>query len=358
MVPSFISASCRFKGAKIRMILITRELYVIFNYNHKSLKNNSMKNSFILPKFLAITMVLLLAGIFQPSLYCQSGDSVNVDVKYTQYRVAPTFETTFSYPEDKKNFKKLRAYFFEQSDLIDRLSGILRNYEGELYYGYQDTAKCRQALSETENWISKLKKDAKYVVPRESYYRYKRISTFYEVDWDETFPSESTVIQMEDLEKLRGDLNTVMKSRLDKYKKYGQLVSNLSTLKSDLKSCERTIDEALRPETEDQRFRTNMSILFAVLIAILLSVFFFLIFKRGDQNIAKSLLSELGLQFITLFVLIIAIILFGILDILKGSELAAILAGISGYILGSKTNAASNQGSQNPQSNLPPNPLE
>lgn len=39
-------------------------------------------------------------------------------------------------------------------------------------------------------------------------------------------------------------------------------------------------------------------------------------------------------EFITLFVLIISIILFGILKILEGRELAAILSGIAGYILG------------------------
>jgi hypothetical protein len=49
---------------------------------------------------------------------------------------------------------------------------------------------------------------------------------------------------------------------------------------------------------------------------------------------SKSLISSSGLQFITVFILIIAIILFGILKVLGGSELAAILSGISGYILG------------------------
>jgi hypothetical protein len=41
-----------------------------------------------------------------------------------------------------------------------------------------------------------------------------------------------------------------------------------------------------------------------------------------------------GLQFITLFSLIIAIILFGVMNILEGRELAALLGGLSGYILG------------------------
>ena len=43
---------------------------------------------------------------------------------------------------------------------------------------------------------------------------------------------------------------------------------------------------------------------------------------------------ESGIQFVTLFSLVIAIILFGVLKILEGKELAALLGGLSGYILG------------------------
>ena len=43
------------------------------------------------------------------------------------------------------------------------------------------------------------------------------------------------------------------------------------------------------------------------------------------------------MQFLTLFSLVIAIILFGITQILEGKELAARLGGLSGYILGRTT---------------------
>jgi hypothetical protein len=41
-----------------------------------------------------------------------------------------------------------------------------------------------------------------------------------------------------------------------------------------------------------------------------------------------------GLQFITIFSLVIAIILFGIAGVLEGKELAALFGGLAGYILG------------------------
>jgi presenilin-like A22 family membrane protease len=56
--------------------------------------------------------------------------------------------------------------------------------------------------------------------------------------------------------------------------------------------------------------------------------------------------SQSGIQFLTLFSLVIAIILFGITDILEGKELAALLGGLSGYILGRVTD-----GERRPQTN-------
>lgn len=61
---------------------------------------------------------------------------------------------------------------------------------------------------------------------------------------------------------------------------------------------------------------------------------FFYIASR-DDSIRQAIFSgDSGIQFLTLFSLVIAIILFGITGILEGRELAALLGGISGYILG------------------------
>jgi len=105
-------------------------------------------------------------------------------------------------------------------------------------------------------------------------------------------------------------------------------------LESDISLCQTQIDNALAPEYKDQSFRVSISITFAILIGILLLAFFFLIYIKSESHIAIELLSGTGLQFITIFILIISITLFGILGILEGRELAAILSGISGYILG------------------------
>ena len=60
-------------------------------------------------------------------------------------------------------------------------------------------------------------------------------------------------------------------------------------------------------------------------------------------------LNRLGIQFITLFALVIAIILFGITGILEGKELSALLGGLSGYILGRSTTTKSAEGKGPPE---------
>ena len=92
----------------------------------------------------------------------------------------------------------------------------------------------------------------------------------------------------------------------------------------------------------EQNFRTNTSWVFAGLISAVIIGFFVLAFK--DEVMRRAIFSgETGIQFLTLFSVVIAIILFGIINILEGKELAALLGGLSGYILGrtSQRSAAS-----------------
>jgi presenilin-like A22 family membrane protease len=68
---------------------------------------------------------------------------------------------------------------------------------------------------------------------------------------------------------------------------------------------------------------------------------FFAVAFRDEQARREIFSGQAGIQFVTLFPLVIAIILFGIIDILEGKELAALLGGLSGYILGRSTSTTS-----------------
>lgn len=96
------------------------------------------------------------------------------------------------------------------------------------------------------------------------------------------------------------------------------------------------INRILIPETKEQEFKTLIAIAFAGLVGVVILGFFSI--AHRDETVRRAIFSgESGIQFITLFSLVIAIILFGITGILGAKELAALLGGISGYILGRGT---------------------
>jgi uncharacterized protein YjdB len=109
-----------------------------------------------------------------------------------------------------------------------------------------------------------------------------------------------------------------------------QKQSSLADKKVRLRCVEEKISEMLSPE---QSFKYWMSLFFAILIALVITGFFVL--SAMDKNLRHAIFSgQSGIQFLTLFSLVIAIILFGITGILQDKELAALLGGLSGYILG------------------------
>ncbi len=122
-------------------------------------------------------------------------------------------------------------------------------------------------------------------------------------------------------------------------KKDYQLMNILHTsrknLNEDIDKAQLRIDHLYGNLYDDGKFRLWITGIFSTIVGALLLFFFIFITRMSESTLAKDFLSSgNGLQFITLFSLIIAIILFGVLGVLEGRELAAILSGISGYILG------------------------
>jgi hypothetical protein len=109
---------------------------------------------------------------------------------------------------------------------------------------------------------------------------------------------------------------------------------------SEQQNLERRI---LQMRTPAQEFKSQLSIIFAALIAFVI-IGFFVIASIDDKVRAAIFSGQSGIQFLTLFSLVIAIILFGITGILEGKELAALLGGLSGYILGRSTTATAEAG--------------
>ncbi len=122
---------------------------------------------------------------------------------------------------------------------------------------------------------------------------------------------------------------------------FNQTEEEMEKKVSDLDKITTQIFTKLSPEVSRRNFKWQITGIFAGLVALVILGFFFI--ANQDDSIRKAIFSgDSGIQFLTLFSLVIAIILFGITGILEGRELAALLGGISSYILG-RTAAALSQ---------------
>jgi hypothetical protein len=117
-----------------------------------------------------------------------------------------------------------------------------------------------------------------------------------------------------------------------------QKSAELAEKKNKKDVIESEISRKVDLEKPKQDFKKNISAYFAGLIALVILGFFFI--ASRDETVRREIFAgQAGIQFITLFSLVIAIILFGITEILEGKELSALLGGLSGYILGRSTTA-------------------
>lgn len=111
------------------------------------------------------------------------------------------------------------------------------------------------------------------------------------------------------------------------------LKKQLDDTQTELIQVEYKINQLMIPKISQQNFLFWASMAFVLLMSILLFTFYFVV--RNDKRVRFAIFgSDSGLQFVTLFSIIIAIILFGLTGILEGKELSALLGSIAGYILG------------------------
>ena len=118
-------------------------------------------------------------------------------------------------------------------------------------------------------------------------------------------------------------------------------------------AIETQISQMVNLEKPKQEFKKDISFYCAILIGLVIFGFFWVAYR--DEVVRREIFAgQAGIQFITLFSLVIAIILFGITGVLEGKELSALLGGLSGYILGRSSTTKSSAAPDPPQQNPPP----
>ncbi|GHT26749.1 hypothetical protein FACS189432_01760 [Bacteroidia bacterium] len=240
---------------------------------------------------------------------------------YTSQPYIPDFKMVFQTESDKADYKKLREYLNNKEEILR----IIRMAGDEYYYGLS------YSKLYAIDYIQSLEEDLKMRDPNE-----RMLLRLNSVRPNFDYNGEFSVgyIELEIMPTIKARFAEAASRDSLNQITYMQIQRNVSAIQLDVFQAEQAIYASLSPEFRNQDFRIWISLTFSGLIAVLLLAFFFIIFKRSDANLSQLLLSGAGLQFITVFILIIAIILFGILNVLGGSELAAILSGISGYVLG------------------------
>ncbi|HEX8350020.1 MAG TPA: hypothetical protein VF598_08655 [Hymenobacter sp.] len=301
----------------------------------------------ILPAFLLFWFSLSAAG--------QDVPGSNSVLPFTDHlqrdSVISNFNEKFKTEEERTDFKSLRNYLSEREGLL----AALRNTSASLH---RNSSLLPSTLASTKVIIQRLDNLIKGRKDKDSVQVHlASVTNNFALGWypfDEfanSNPDSEKRMVWVSVEQLKAKLSGISSYLVEANaaaKRMRTVDRSIEAVEKDVNDCRRQIDIALAPEYKEQDFRKQITLYFSLLIALMLVSFFLIVHRNAGNELSKNLLSSNGLQFITLFVLIIAVILFGILSILQSSELAAILAGISGYILGrgaQKNDAAGGAGS-------------
>jgi hypothetical protein len=253
---------------------------------------------------------------------------------YPSDSIPAEFGDKFKTEDEKKNFKNLRTFLSDKEGLLLRLqssSALLHRDNPSMISSSQTIVTNLVNLLNSSKAADSIRVDI------------GDVTNNFQVGWYPFYEYQSANKQIIYLPVSRirqkiSEVNSYLASAQENVKKAKTVDGSIRRVKQDIDDCRRQIDIALAPEYKQQDFRTTISLYFTALIALVLLMFFLVIHRNAASTLSTQLLSDNGLQFVTLFVLIIAVVLFGILNILQSSELAAILAGISGYILGRGNN--------------------
>lgn len=276
------------------------------------------------------------------------------------YELSEEFElSTPEIQEYEKKIKKIKKFATFRNERRDLLSDISKmkseiaslettissdNYEIEdqKYQlsmvesdikSYTSSAeKDKNKIKEKEAELEKLKENGKKQNQTDEEYKWEIDDLEYDIDSlkysisrVEQFKEEKTEIE-DKIKTLEAKLKSDKDSLKIKKKTY-------EDSQDQLEMVENRINDLLIPTTAQNEFKLWVTFAFTSLVALVILGFF--IVSAIDSSVRQAIFSsQSGIQFITLFSLVIAIILFGITDILGGKELAALLGGISGYILG------------------------
>ena len=260
----------------------------------------------------SLLSILFLIPLFG---YCQGIAKID-----NQDKIVAAYDLPIpSKNDDKESVRILRAYLERKDQSLADVNNQINSYTSEASRYFIDTESADMYIRYVED--SEKIKDidgAKKIL--------NKMNWTTEID---------AITKKSDLHIINGNIQYKKNKYINALMMLNKLADKKDTIIEEISLAHTRIDTLYNALFDEGKFRLNVTILFSCIIGSLLILFFALIYLKSGPDIAEDFLSSgNGLQFITLFCIIIAIILFGVMGILEGKELAAILSGISGYILG------------------------
>lgn len=145
--------------------------------------------------------------------------------------------------------------------------------------------------------------------------------------------AEAAAEEQEKITRINGDISSNSQSVKSMYDEIAEKLALLNTLTDSIDRVDSDISELIKQSDAESSFKIAVSLTFAGLVSFVI-LGFYIIAGRNRDVVYTIFSNDSGIQFITLFSIVIAVILFGIIGVLEGKELAALLGGLSGYILG------------------------
>lgn len=220
--------------------------------------------------------------------------------------------------------KRLEAEVADLTKERDVQSAFLENSRGKQRFIEDRLARDKSSLKNLELTIARLSQ------PRSSIDLRERLDGLRsDLETTQTRVTRTDV----DLAQTKVEIGGAEKALKDAAEK-------LADRRAQLLSVERSIDHNLNVEASRLKWRTVIALMFCIVLVVLIWWFFRI--AQADEVVRRAVFSaQAGIQFLTLFCLVISIVLFGVAGILEGKELSALLGGLSGYILGRVTTAPS-----------------
>lgn len=148
--------------------------------------------------------------------------------------------------------------------------------------------------------------------------------------------SSGLAFRLEELQNQERDLDGRQRQLIVNKTIYDARSQELAVIKQQILQADRCkveTDKQVRATLRQDAYRLWASVGFCLLVGLTIAAFFVTL-QRSGAGAAEILAGDQGIQIMTLFLIVIAIILFGLLGILESKELSALLGGITGYILG------------------------